>query len=102
MKLTRADVAFKYTGDLEGSSVMQYLMLYRDDGTAKVIGLERVTGRLGGKSGSLCYRITRATTRTVLPRATSRSSAARRLASWQACMAAAPRSRTTRARRVSQ
>ena len=31
---------------------MQYLMLYREDGTAAVIGLERITGKLAGRSGS--------------------------------------------------
>jgi hypothetical protein len=58
VKLTRADVAFGYTGDLEARSTMQYLMLYRDDGTASVIGLERVIGRLGGKSGTFVLQYT--------------------------------------------
>jgi hypothetical protein len=52
LKLTHADVAFRYSGDLEGDSAMHYLMVYRDDGSANAIGLERVTGRLGGKSGT--------------------------------------------------
>jgi hypothetical protein len=52
LKLTRASVAFVYSGDLEGESAMEYLMLYRDDGSAEVIGLERIRGRLGGKSGT--------------------------------------------------
>lgn len=71
VKLTRADVAFSYTGDLEGTSAMQYLMVYRDDATASVIGLERVTGswapNLERSSSS-----TPAATRTALPRGTSR------------------------------
>jgi hypothetical protein len=58
VKLTRAEVAFSYTGDLEATSAMQYLMLYRDDGTASVIGLERVTGRLGGKAGTFVLQYT--------------------------------------------
>jgi Protein of unknown function (DUF3224) len=58
VKLTRANVAFSYRGDLEATSAMQYLMLYRDDGTASVIGLERVTGRLGAKSGSFVLQYT--------------------------------------------
>src|SRR3954454_9810318 len=56
VKLTRADVAFSYTGDLEGTSAIQYLMVYRDDGTASVIGLERVTGQLAGKSGTFVLK----------------------------------------------
>jgi hypothetical protein len=56
LKVTRAAVTFGYTGDLEGESAMQYLMLYRDDGSAAVIGLERVTGSLGGRSGSFVLK----------------------------------------------
>jgi hypothetical protein len=52
LKLTSSSVVFAYRGDLEGESVMQYLMMYRDDESAAAIGLERVTGRLGGKAGS--------------------------------------------------
>ena len=52
LKVTRATVAFGYSGDLEGESAMEFLMLYRDDGSASAIGLERITGRLGGRSGS--------------------------------------------------
>jgi hypothetical protein len=52
LKITEAKVAFSYSGDLEGNSEMRYLMLYRDDATAAVIGLERIIGKLGGRSGS--------------------------------------------------
>lgn len=52
LKITRASVAFAYHGELEAESAMEYLMLYRDDSSATVIGLERVSGRLDGKSGS--------------------------------------------------
>ena len=52
LKLTRATVSFAYTGDLEGTSAMEYLMQYGDGGSAKVLGLERVTGKLGGKEGT--------------------------------------------------
>jgi hypothetical protein len=52
LKITHAKVAFAYDGDLQGESAMQYLMLYRDDGSASVIGLERIVGQLAGKSGS--------------------------------------------------
>jgi hypothetical protein len=50
-KLTRATVTKTYTGDLEGEGNVEYLMVYRADGTATFVGLERVTGRLGGRSG---------------------------------------------------
>ncbi len=51
-KLTRASVAKKLTGDLEGEGNAEYLMMYRGDGTAAFVGFERVVGRLGGKTGS--------------------------------------------------
>ena len=51
-KLTRASVAKTLTGDIEGESHIEYLMMYRGDGTATFVGLERITGRLAGKSGS--------------------------------------------------
>jgi Protein of unknown function (DUF3224) len=51
-KLTRASVAKTYSGDIEGDAQVEYLMMYRSDGTANFVGLERFVGRLGGKSGS--------------------------------------------------
>ena len=51
-KLTRATVMKSFTGDIEAESQVEYLMMYRGDGTAAFVGLERVTGRIGGKSGS--------------------------------------------------
>ena len=51
-RLTRAAVAKAYTGDLIGEGQVEYLMMYRSDGSATFLGLERVVGRLGGKGGS--------------------------------------------------
>ena len=51
-KLTRASVTKTLTGDIEGESRSEYLMMYRADGSATFVGLERVTGRVAGKSGS--------------------------------------------------
>ena len=51
-KLTRAKVTKTYNGDIEGESTLEYLMMYRQDGTASFVGLERVVGTLGGRSGS--------------------------------------------------
>ncbi len=50
-KLTRANVTMTFTGDLEGESQLEYLMMYRADGTASFVGLERVQGRPGGARG---------------------------------------------------
>src|SRR5690349_13057187 len=51
-KLTQASVVKTYTGDIDGEGQAEYLMMYRADGTASFVGLERITGRLGGKNGS--------------------------------------------------
>lgn len=51
-KLTRASVTKSFTGDLEGEGHVEYLMMYRSDGTATVLGLERVVGSIAGKSGT--------------------------------------------------
>lgn len=51
-KLTRASVKKSLTGDLEGEGQVEYLMSYRSDGSAMFVGLERVVGRLDGRTGS--------------------------------------------------
>jgi hypothetical protein len=51
-KLTRASVRKTLTGDLEGEGRVEYLMMYRGDGSATFVGLERFTGRLGDRRGS--------------------------------------------------
>jgi len=50
-KLTRAQVEQTYTGDLEGVATIEWLMAYRDDGSADFVGHQRVEGRLGGREG---------------------------------------------------
>jgi hypothetical protein len=51
-KLTRASVTKAYTGEIAGEGQVEYLMMYRGDGSATFVGLERVVGRLAGRSGS--------------------------------------------------
>jgi hypothetical protein len=52
-KLTRAEVAQSYNGDLSGTSTVEYLMSYLPSGIVKFIGLEVLTGSIGGRSGSV-------------------------------------------------
>ena len=52
-KLTRASVSKRYSGDIEGDAVLEYLMAYRPDGTAAFVGIERITGQAGGRTGGL-------------------------------------------------
>jgi len=51
-KLTRASVTKTFTGEIEGEGQVEYLMMYRSDGSATFVGLERVTGRIGARSGT--------------------------------------------------
>ena len=57
-KLTRASVIKSYTGDIEGEAQVEYLMMYRRDGSATFVGLERIVGRIGGKSGTFVLQRT--------------------------------------------
>jgi Protein of unknown function (DUF3224) len=51
-RLTRASVMKTFTGDIEGEGQVEYLMMYRGDGSATFVGLERVVGQIGGKRGT--------------------------------------------------
>jgi len=57
-RLTRASVTKSYTGDLEGEGRVEYLMMYRRDGSASFVGLERVVGRIAGKTGAFVLQRT--------------------------------------------
>ena len=57
-KLTRASVVKTFTGDIEGEGQVEYLMMYRSDGTATFLGLERVVGRIGPKKGTFVLQRT--------------------------------------------
>lgn len=50
-KLTRASVKRSFAGELKGESQTEYLMSYRADETASFVGMERLTGELGGETG---------------------------------------------------
>jgi hypothetical protein len=57
-RLTRASVTKTFTGDIEGEGRVEYLMMYRSDGSATFVGLERVVGRIEGKSGTFVLQRT--------------------------------------------
>ena len=57
-KLTRASVAKTYTGDIAGEGHVEYLMMYRGDGSATFVGLEQIVGRVAGKTGSFVLQRT--------------------------------------------
>ncbi len=51
-KLTRARVTKRYVGVIEGEGTLDMLMMHRADGSAVFTGLERVRGRVDGRSGT--------------------------------------------------
>ncbi len=57
-KLTRVSVTKSFSGDIEGEGTLEYLMIQRDDGSASFVGLERVVGRVGDRSGSFVLQHT--------------------------------------------
>ena len=57
-KLTRASVVKTFSGDIEGEGKVEYLMMYRADGSATFVGLERIVGRIGERTGSFVLQRT--------------------------------------------
>src|SRR5262245_60579458 len=52
-KVTHASVTMDFHGDLEGKGSVEWLMGYDEAGkTATFVGLERVVGKIGDRSGS--------------------------------------------------
>ena len=52
VKMTRTRVAKTFHGEIEGQSAAELLMVGAPSGSAAYVGLERITARLGGRSGS--------------------------------------------------
>ena len=57
-KLTRAAVTRTFSGDIAGDAHLEYLMMYRGDGSATFVGLERIVGQVAGKAGSFVLQHT--------------------------------------------
>jgi hypothetical protein len=57
-KLTRAHVTKTYSGDITGDGQVEYLMMYRSDGSATFVGFERVVGRIAERTGSFVLQRT--------------------------------------------
>ena len=55
-KLTRASVERSFSGDIKGDSRAEYLMMYRADGTAEFVAMERFVGRIANRTGSVVFR----------------------------------------------
>lgn len=50
--LSRIHVEESFGGDIEGDGVVEFLQAAQPDGTASFVGIERVTGTIGGRSGT--------------------------------------------------
>ena len=50
--LVRIHVVEDFSGDIEGEGTAEFLQTTRDEDEASFVGVERVTGRLGEKSGT--------------------------------------------------
>jgi hypothetical protein len=55
-KITEAKVSRSFEGDLEGEGTVEWLMGYDEDGSATFVGLERIVGRIGDKSGTFAIQ----------------------------------------------
>lgn len=50
--LTRIHVEESFSGDITGEGVVEFLQAARADGSASFVGIERVTGEIGGRRGT--------------------------------------------------
>jgi Protein of unknown function (DUF3224) len=50
--LTRIHVEESFSGDITGDGIVEFLQAARADGSASFVGIERVTGELGGRRGT--------------------------------------------------
>jgi hypothetical protein len=58
VKLTRVTGTQRFSGDIEGEGAVDWLMCYRPDGTARFVGLQQVSGSIGGRTGSFVIEAT--------------------------------------------
>ena len=50
--LTRIHVEERFSGDIDGDGVVEFLQAARANGPASFVGIERITGQLGGRRGT--------------------------------------------------
>ena len=50
--LSRIHVEESFSGDITGNGVVEFLQAARADGSASFVGIERVTGTVGARSGT--------------------------------------------------
>jgi uncharacterized protein DUF3224 len=55
-KLTQANVQQSITGDIEGSTDVRWIMAYASETRSEYVGIQVVTGTIGGKEGAFVLR----------------------------------------------
>jgi hypothetical protein len=50
--LSRIHVEESFSGDISGDGVVEFLQASRPDGSASFVGMERITGTVGGRKGT--------------------------------------------------
>lgn len=50
--LTRIHVEERFSGDIEGDGVVEFLQAGRADGSASFVGIERIRGTIAGRAGT--------------------------------------------------
>jgi hypothetical protein len=55
VRLSRTRVGKAFRGEIEGQSTAELLMAVAGEDSAAYVGVERVTGRVNGRSGSFVY-----------------------------------------------
>jgi Protein of unknown function (DUF3224) len=53
VRLTHAQGKQSFTGDIKGDGAVHWLMLYRADKTAQFVGMQRISGTIGGRRGTV-------------------------------------------------
>ncbi len=52
LKMARVSATSVFTGDIQGESHVEYLLVYTSDDESRFVGLERVDGRIGDREGT--------------------------------------------------
>jgi hypothetical protein len=58
VRLTHANGTQTFTGDIKGDGAVHWLMLYRGDKTAQFVGMQRISGTIGGRRGTVVLAAT--------------------------------------------
>jgi hypothetical protein len=53
VRLTHAQGTQRFTGDIKGDGAVHWLMAYRGDKTATFVGMQRISGTIGGRRGTV-------------------------------------------------